>query len=266
MERFTDRVAVVTGAGSGIGFALCSRFVSLGMRVVAADVDAPALEAAAARLGARVIAVPTDVADPAAVQALAEVAYSRCGAVHLLCNNAGVTVRTSLLDATRDDWEWVLGVNLWGVLHGIEAFVPRMVDAGDEGHVLNTCSMASFLSASRYGIYCATKHAVAAVTEALAGDLAEVGAPIGVTGVCPSAVATQFANAARTRPERHGGPQVSGAGADERARIEAAYASAQSADEVAAAAIDGIRRRELFVFPDAEAKAPALSRMERILR
>ena len=265
MQNFEDRVAVVTGGASGIGLALGKAFTGLGMHVVLADVQARPLDEAVATLGERASGVVTDVADAGSVEALADAAYDRHGAVHVLCNNAGVTVRTSLLDATRADWEWVLGVNLWGAINGIDAFVPRMVAAGTEGHIVNTCSMAGFLAAARYAIYCATKHAVVAITESLAGDLAEAGAPIGVTAVCPSAVATDFVHAERTRPDRYGGPAVTAAGAEEQARLEAVRDAAQSPEEIAHAVVAGIRAGELFVFPDEAAKAPAAARMHRIL-
>ena len=265
MDELDGRVAVVTGAASGIGLALCRRFAGLGMDVVAADVQEPELEAAVAELGPRVSGVVADVADARSVEDLADAAYDRHGAVHVLCNNAGVTVRKSLLDASLDDWGWVVGVNVWGVIHGIHAFVPRMVAGGERGHVVNTCSMAGFLAAGGYGIYCATKHAVVAISESLAGDLAAAEAPIGVTAVCPSAVATDFDDADRTRPARYGGPSTSASERAERERIARARGSAQSPDDVVDAVVAGIEANELFVFPDEAAKAPAADRMRRIL-
>ncbi|MEQ8840316.1 MAG: SDR family NAD(P)-dependent oxidoreductase [Acidimicrobiales bacterium] len=265
MEDFDGRVAVVTGAASGIGLALCHRLVGLGMQVVATDVQRDRLEGAVADLGESVLPRVVDVSDHGAMLTLAAEVFETCGGVHLLCNNAGVTVRTSLLEATHADWEWVLGVNVWGVIHGIEAFVPRMIAGGEPGHVVNTCSMAGFLAAARYGIYCATKHAVAAISESLAGDLADVGAPIGVTAPCPSAVATNFAQAETTRPARYGSPAASSTGTAEQDRINAARDSAQSADQVVDTIMAGVRNNELFVFPDDDARAPARDRMTRIL-
>ncbi len=265
MDEFDGRVAVVTGAASGIGLALSRHLVDLGMHVVATDVHADRLEAATADLGDAVVRRVVDVSDRAALHTLANEVFRTYGTAHLLCNNAGVTVRTSLLEATHADWEWVLGVNVWGVINGIEAFVPRMIDAGEPGHIVNTCSMAGFLAAARYGIYCATKHAVVAISESLAGDLADADAPIGVTAPCPSAVATNFADAEANRPTRFGVPATSTTGEAEQERINAARETAQSADEVVGAIMVGVRNNELFVFPDEDARAPARARMTRIL-
>lgn len=203
MQRFEGRVAVVTGAASGIGRALAARAAAEGMRVVMADVEAPALEAAAATLRqgpAEVLAVPTDVADPTAVEALAGAAYDRFGAVHLLCNNAGVFQGGITWLRTLADWEWVLGVNVWGVLHGVRSFVPRMLAGGDEGHVVNTSSLAGMLSVAYSGPYVTSKFACLAITECLAHDLAMQGAPIGVSVLVPGAVDTRIADSTRNRP------------------------------------------------------------------
>jgi NAD(P)-dependent dehydrogenase (short-subunit alcohol dehydrogenase family) len=265
LDDVDGRIAVVTGAASGIGLALTRRLVGLGATVIATDVQADRLDEATADLGDRVEGRVVDVSSRDEMMALADQVFDRHGTVHILANNAGVTVRTSLLEATQEDWEWVLGVNVWGVINGIEAFVPRMIEAGEPGQVVNTCSMAGFLAAARYGIYCATKHAVAAISESLAGDLAAVGAPIGVTAPCPSAVATNFSRAEDSRPARYGAPAPSEIGEAEQARIDAARDAAQSADDVVDAIMAGVRDDELFVFPDATAVAPARDRMTRIL-
>src|SRR5215218_4945718 len=149
MERLEGRVAVVTGAGSGIGRALARRAAGEAMRVVIADVEVSALEETAAEVeaaGAEVLVAPTDVSRPEQVAALALLAYDRFGAVHLLCNNAGVFQGGITWQRELADWEWVMGVNLWGVLHGVRAFVPRMLDGGDEGYVVNTSSVAGLIT------------------------------------------------------------------------------------------------------------------------
>jgi NAD(P)-dependent dehydrogenase (short-subunit alcohol dehydrogenase family) len=183
-------VAVVTGAASGIGFALADRFASAGMNVVAADIEPGALDAAVERLGERgtgVLGVPTDVSSDEQVEALAAAAVERFGGVHVVCNNAGVTSMADPWAGPLSAWEWVIGVNLMGVVHGIRAFLPHLV-LGGRGHIVNTASMAGLfpgLAAS----YDATKHAVVALTEDLFHAMRDAGLPIGVSVLCPAITA-----------------------------------------------------------------------------
>ena len=201
MESLRDRVAVVTGGGSGIGRALVDLFAREGARLVVADIDEGSANAAAEAVrtqGGTAIAVRTDVSDRAQVQALADRAFSELGAVDVLCNNAGVALWGSLEEATHRDWEWVLGVNLWGVIHGIEAFVPRMIAAGRRGHIVNTASMAGLLATRGLGVYNVSKYAVVGLSETLVKDLAPHG--IGVSVLCPLGVATRIRSSERNRP------------------------------------------------------------------
>src|ERR687898_2818856 len=195
MEEFAGRVAVVTGAGSGIGRGLAGQAAREGMRVVIADVELGALEESAAEVeaaGAEVLVAPTDVSRADEVDALANLAYERFGAVHLLCNNAGVFQAGITWERELADWEWVLGVNLWGVLHGIRSFVPRMLDGGDEGHIVNTSSLAGLITGAYSAPYITSKFAVLALTECLAHDLRAHGAPIGVSVLVPGLVDTNI--------------------------------------------------------------------------
>jgi NAD(P)-dependent dehydrogenase (short-subunit alcohol dehydrogenase family) len=219
MEKFEGRVAVVTGAASGIGFALAARAATEGMTVLMADVEQNALEAAAGRLrDQRLNAVPhvLDVTDPQQVEALADRAYREFGAVHLLCNNAGVMTREKATwEATIEDWEWTLSVNVWGVIHGIRAFVPRMLASGEEGHIVNTASMAGLIT-GRAGnvVYDASKHACLSISESLYRDLVIRQAKVSASVLCPGAVLTRIFEAERNRPTELGGgtePVVSGA-------------------------------------------------------
>ena len=196
------RVAVVTGAASGIGLGLSQRFAREGMRVVMADVEAPALAEAADLLtsrGARVLPVVADVSSSEQVDELRDHALEAFGAVHLVCNNAGVSgVGRSLWEMSRRDWEWVLGVNLWGVINGIRAFVPVLLEQ-DAAHVVNTASLAG-LTSGVLGPYSVTKHAVVALSESLHFELAMRGAPVGVSVLCPGWVRTRIAESGRNRP------------------------------------------------------------------
>lgn len=200
-------VAVVTGAGSGIGRAMVEHYASLGMKVVAADIDGPAAEATAEAAGGEVVAAAVDVASAVEVESLAEDVYKRWGAVHLLCNNAGVFQAGLCWQRSVDDWDWTLGVNLYGIIHGIKRFVPRMLAGGEPGHVVNTSSVAGFVAAPFTGPYNVSKVAAFSMTESLAHDLAAVGAEIGASVLCPSAIRTQIAHTDRVRP---GGPTNEG--------------------------------------------------------
>ncbi len=204
MQEFQGKTAVVTGAASGIGAALARRLAEEGMNLVLADVEEPALSEVGRSLeesGLEILARKTDVSRYEDVEALAEAAYDRFGAVHLLCNNAGVGMGGPLWECTLDDWRWVLGVNLWGVIHGIKAFVPRMVAQQDESHVLNTASVAGLISSPQLGIYSTSKFGVVALSEALFFDLRLAGhTKVGVSVLCPGFVRTRIAEASRNRP------------------------------------------------------------------
>jgi len=192
MNDLRGRVAVVTGAASGIGLALCERFAAESMRLVMADVDPARLADAAAGVGDDAIGVPTDAASWDSVRALADAAFDRFGAVHVLCNNAGVTRPARTWEVTLEEWRWVLGVNLDGVFHGIKAFVPRMIEQGEPGHVVNTASVSGLLPYQGVAAYAASKYGAIGLSETLALDLREVGAPIGVSVLCPGPTETQF--------------------------------------------------------------------------
>jgi NAD(P)-dependent dehydrogenase (short-subunit alcohol dehydrogenase family) len=205
MQEFSGKVAVITGAASGIGFALAERAAREGMSVVLADVEEAPLQRATAALrerGARAIAQRTDVSDEAAVEALAQRAYSEFGAVHLLCNNAGVINRERpAWEHSLADWKWLLDVNLWGVIHGIRSFVPRMLASGEEGHIVNTASMAGLVTGGMgTAVYDATKHAVVSLSESLYRDLVVRQTKVSASVLCPGAVMTQIFSAERNRP------------------------------------------------------------------
>ncbi len=201
MDSFRDRVAVVTGGASGIGRALCLGLARAGARVVVADIDEAGMDdTVAAVKGADSEAIPvrTDVSRLADVSALADRAFAQWGAVHVLCNNAGVAVHGGLESATHQDWEWAIGVNLWGVIHGVETFVPRMIAGREPGHIVNTASMAGLIASQGLGIYNTTKYAVVGLSETLQKDLRPYN--IGVSVLCPMGVATAIRESERNRP------------------------------------------------------------------
>ncbi len=251
MQQFEGRVAVVTGGASGIGRALATRFAGEGMRVVLADVERDALEATAAELrdgGAEVLAVETDVSSAESVEALADRAYEAFGAVHVVCNNAGVGgANVAAYRATLADWEWTLGVNLWGVIHGVRAFLPRMLEGGEEGHVVNTASIAGLTPLAGNAPYGVSKAGVVALSEALYLELERRGAPVRASVLCPGIVNTNILDSGRNRPEALRNPEPPRPDpAQERLRDEFAR-SAIEPGEVAAKVIEAIRDQRFWI-------------------
>ena len=203
LTEFDGKVAVVTGAASGIGRAMCEKFASLGMRVVMADVEGDRLRQSAEQIeatGVDVLAVTVDVSRADELSRLAEDTIGRFGKVHVLCNNAGVFAGGLTWDAIGSDWEWVLGVNLYGVLHGIRAFVPIMLEQNEPGHVVNTCSMAGLINTPLSGAYNVSKHAALSLTETLYHELRMKQSQVGCSALCPELIRTGIANSDRNRP------------------------------------------------------------------
>jgi NAD(P)-dependent dehydrogenase (short-subunit alcohol dehydrogenase family) len=253
MESLNGRVAVVTGAGSGIGMGLVRTLASEGAAVVCADIDVAAAantaEMAAAEFGTATLAVAANVADADSVEALAATTYARFGAAHVLCNNAGVSAVGQVWDSPISDWDYVLGVNLMGVVHGIRAFVPRMIAAGEPGHVVNTASMGGLIPVPLKAPYTAAKHAVVGLTKTLRAELLGVSARIGVSVVCPGAVATAMLDTQIARYEDD--PTVTPAARQVLDDLKAGVDKGISPDEAGRIIVDGILAGRFWIFPNA---------------
>jgi NAD(P)-dependent dehydrogenase (short-subunit alcohol dehydrogenase family) len=266
VDELDGKTAVVTGAASGMGLAFAEAFLAQGMSVVLADVERPALEAAAERLGAAgpVLAVPTDVSDHRSVEALRDAALERFGTVHVLCNNAGVGgVRHAVGDLDLTDWQWVLGVNLWGVIHGCQAFLPHLRSHGD-AHIVNTASVAGHLSLPYMGPYNVGEHGVVTLSETILHELAHAGSTVGVSVLCPGFVATRLIDADRNRPEHLTRPLREPADAarleQERAAGRELLAQRKPPAEVAELVVDAIVQRRFWVFTDDQFAEPIAAR------
>jgi len=262
MEDLAGKTAVVTGAASGIGRALCLAFARAGAHVVAADVDDAGMAETVARVrkaGTKGLAVRTDVTKLASVQGLAERAWAEMGRVHILCNNAGVAIHGGLESATHRDWEWVLGVNLWGVIHGVEAFVPRMIAQKEPGHIVNTGSMAGLIASQGLGVYNTSKYAVVGLSETLQKDLRPHN--IGVSVLCPMGVSTNIRTSERNRPAELQNPK--GPEDSDWFQLIGRYLEPE---DVAARVLRAVKANRLYVITHEEAREPLRRRFERMDR
>lgn len=247
MENLTEKVAVITGAASGIGRALAEACAQHEMKVVLADVEVAALEIVEDDLrsrGAEVLAVPTDISNEENVANLAEQTMTHFGGVHLLCNNAGVGVGGPIWQATVADWEWVLGVNLWGVVYGIRTFVPLMLQQDEPAHIVNTASIAGLVSTPGLGVYNVTKHGVVTLSETLYQELQAAKSKIGVSVLCPGWVKTRIGESARNRPNLTSEAQQEHLGGDGMAQ---AIADGLAPASVAAQVMEAVREQRFYV-------------------
>jgi NAD(P)-dependent dehydrogenase (short-subunit alcohol dehydrogenase family) len=272
MKEFRDKVAVITGAASGIGRAIAERCVREGMAVVLADIEQPALDNACHELASRgttVMAVRTDVSRAEDIKALAQKTFERFGAVHLLVNNAGVGSGT-VATGTLADWQWTLGVNLWGVIHGVQVFTPLMLKQNTEGHIVNTASIAGLVSSAAGGIYNVSKHAIVALSETLYHELAQMSAKVKVSVLCPGFVSTRFYECERNRP-----PELQNEIRPEdltpearsiQQAIEKAIKAGIPPKEVADCVFQAIERDDFYILTHPEIKTSVQVRMEDIIQ
>jgi NAD(P)-dependent dehydrogenase (short-subunit alcohol dehydrogenase family) len=272
MKELGGKTAVVTGAASGIGKALAEKLLAEGMRVVLADRDEPALARAAESMSTRgeVVAVPTDVTSGAAVDALAAAAKRAFGDVHLLCNNAGVGGVAGLLwTLSENDWTWTLSVNLWGVIHGIRAFVPSMIAHGADAHVVNTASIAGLAAPTFMGPYVASKHAVVSLSEVLARDLEAFGSKVRVSVLCPGFVRTQIHESERHRPAHLANPSFAASADPARAMMAGAMKQlvegGKDPEEIADRVVEAVRAGRFYVLPHEDLKGLVRERMTDVL-
>lgn len=274
MKVFKDRVAVITGAASGFGREFALIGARLGMKLVLADVQQDALDKTKAeleQLGAQVIALRCDVRHAEQVQALADAAMEKFGAVHLVFNNAGVGSGGLVWENTQADWEWVLGVNLWGVIHGVRIFTNLMLECAKkdpeyEGHIVNTASMAGLLNAPTMGVYNVSKHAVVSLSESLYQDLKLVAAPIGASVLCPYFVPTGISQSHRNRPDDVPGAAPTASQRAAQAMSDKAVSSGKvTAQEVAENTFKAISEEQFYVFSHPGALSNVQERMEDIV-
>lgn len=266
MRDLSGKIAVVTGAASGIGRELALACAAAGAHVAIADVDEAGLAETARLLpaGCESIQARCDVTRAGDLESLAARTYERFGAAHVIFNNAGVAVAGPVWSAPLDEWKWVLDVNLMGVVHGIRAFVPRMLEVGEEGHVVNTASVAGLLSVPGSGVYCASKHAVVSLSECLHHDLRMARSAIGVSVLCPAWVATGIADSQRNRPAALAERNPLAGPYEENVRKAVASGKLSAAD-VARITLDAVKSNRFYVLPHQRIKASIESRMRDIL-
>jgi NAD(P)-dependent dehydrogenase (short-subunit alcohol dehydrogenase family) len=266
MDQFKGKTAFVTGGASGIGLALACAFGRRGMNVAIADVEAAACAAAVETLrseGIPVNGMACDVSDRSSLAEAAARTFAEFGKVHVLCNNAGVSRAGPIEEIAASDWDWVIGVNLKGLVHGLQIFLPHMKAHGEQGHIVNTASMNGVAGAPLAGPYCATKFAAVGISEVLAAELEA--SPIGVSVLCPSWVRTRMLDNGRNRPARFGGPialDTDGSNAERNRRYAKALESGLDPACVAQLACDAIETRRLYIFTHLDRSADVARRFD----
>ena len=266
MKELKGRVAAVTGAASGLGRAMALAFAGEGMHVALADVsDTSEVFAQVEARGVSALAMKVDVSRAEEVDAFAARVEKDLGPAAIVCNNAGVAPGGEAWEVSVDDWRWILGVNLWGVINGVRAFTPRLL-ARDLGHIVNTASVAGLISPPGSAAYNATKHAVVALSETLHHDLRERGSAVGVSVLCPAYVPTRIAESERNRPQGYVATPLSERMRARKAMLKKAVDSGRlSADDVARAVVDAVKDERFYVLTHPRIKGAIQARMEDIL-
>jgi NAD(P)-dependent dehydrogenase (short-subunit alcohol dehydrogenase family) len=266
MRELKGKVAAVTGAASGLGRAMALAFADEGMRVALGDVgDLSEVCAAVERRGVSALAMKLDVSKAQEVEAFAELIDKQLGGAHVVCNNAGVSPLGAAWETSLGDWQWIMGVNLWGVIHGVKSFVPRLI-ARNVGHVVNTASVAGIINPPGSGAYNVTKHAVVALSETLHHDLRERGSAVGVSVLCPAYVPTGIADSERNRPAGLEPTVKSKETLAREAMLKKAVASGRlSADDVAMAVVQAVKEERFYILTHPRIRGAIAARMEDIL-
>ena len=244
------KVAVITGGASGIGKGIAQRMVAQGMKVVIADIEQDSLDKTANELS--VVGVRTDVRDYASVEALARSAVKKFGAVHVVCNNAGIGPMGKIADLTLNDWRWMIDVNLWGVIHGVQAFLPILKSNADGGHIVNTSSMSGLRAVPGLGAYAVTKFGVLALSETLAQELALENSKVGVSVLCPGPVKTQIGRSSRNRPQELGAGGLADVNLEDTPNFAGVAIPWVDPLQAGDLVVDAIKRGELYIFTHPE--------------
>jgi len=267
MDTLSGRGAVVTGGASGIGFETARRLAAHGSRVVLADLERAALDRAVDTMrstGAEVWGIECDVSSLSNVQALAEESFRLLGQVHVVFNNAGVAVGGPISEMSHDDWRWIIDVDLWGPIHGVEAFLPRLIEQGQGGHVLFTASFAGLVPNVGLGPYCVAKYGVVALAEVLSREMRQH--DIGVSVVCPMRAVTNIGNSERNRGSNYGGPAMSPSVQEQGPQNDDLAGRVIAVETVADMTVDAILNNRLYVLTHEESREPIRRRFERIDR
>ncbi len=267
MTTITGRGAVITGGASGIGYATAAQLGAKGARVVLADIEEKALEAAVDQLreqGVEAHGVQCDVSSLSSVEHLAARSFELLGGVHIVFNNAGVAVGGPMSEMTHDEWRWIIDVDLWGPIHGVEAFLPRLLEQDEGGHILFTASFAGLVPNVGLGPYCVAKYGVVGLAEVLRREVRPHG--IGVSVLCPMRVQTNIGDSQRNRQDEYGGPQAVAQVEDQSEDNRNMAGQVMSVDRVAALTVDAIEAERLYILPHPEARVSIQRRFERMDR
>ena len=256
------KVAVVTGGASGIGRGIAGQLRAEGMQVVIADIEEEAMRQTASELGA--VGIQTDVSSVESVRSLAAAVVERYGAVHVVCNNAGIGPWARIADLTIDDWRWMVGVNLWGVIHGVHTFLPILLRNPDGGHIVNTASMAGLAPTTQLGAYVTCKFGVVGLTETLALELAEDGAKVGVSVLCPGPIHTNIGNSSRNRPAHLSEVGFADVRLEDQARERPGFEWVEP-DQAGAVVVDAIRTGKLYALTHPGAGGGVQRRLEQLV-
>ena len=271
MKHFSDKVAVITGGASGLGRSMANRFAKAGMKIVIADIEEKSLEETVSSFknrGYEIIGKRCDVSKTEDVEGLAEASLKNFGSVDILCNNAGVSATGRAWEHSRAEWEWAIGVNIWGVINGIKTFTPIMLNQDSEGHIINTASVAGLLSLPQMSLYCLTKHSVVTLTESLYHDLIEIGAKISCSVLCPAYVPTNISRSDRNRPNHLKDSRIK---TEENIQMEkkleyAVESGKISADNVAELVFEAIAKNKFYILSHPRIKPTVEERVNDILK